>query len=93
MIVLMKARQTRPQIILFGTNPRAATNTKFSDENLVKYLFYLEKSAQHTVRRQTRNSIEHYGMGYEDFLQAPLQVRGYAHRDLRKHDTDELSAL
>jgi protein arginine N-methyltransferase 5 len=55
-----------------GTN--AGTHAKGGEAVYSQYVRHLEKTSPAVMAQETQGTVENFAQGYQDFLQAPLQV-------------------
>ncbi|KAI0264494.1 PRMT5 arginine-N-methyltransferase-domain-containing protein [Gloeopeniophorella convolvens] len=61
----------RPVIIL--SNTTAGLHTKGGEVAYLQYMRHLDKTSPAVVQAKTEGTVENFGRGYQDYLQAPLQ--------------------
>ncbi|KAI0822469.1 PRMT5-domain-containing protein [Trametes gibbosa] len=61
----------QPNIILSGT--RAKKHTRGGEAAYAQYVRHLEKTSPAVKAAQTAGTVENFALGYQDYLQAPLQ--------------------
>jgi type II protein arginine methyltransferase len=59
-------------VILAGVN--SGLHTKGGEAAYSQYVRHLEKTSPAVVAQQTSGTVENFAQGYQDYLQAPLQV-------------------
>ena len=64
--------QHRPVVILSETN--AGLHVKGGEAAYVQYVRHLDKTSPALEQAKTAGTVEHFARGYQDYLQAPLQV-------------------
>ena len=64
--------QHRPTIILADAN--SGLHARGGEMAYKQYIRHLEKTSPHVVQAQTSGTVENFAQGYQDYLQAPLQV-------------------
>ena len=64
--------QHRPVAILSDTN--AGLHVKGGEVAYVQYVRHLDKTSPALVQAKTAGTVENFARGYQDYLQAPLQV-------------------
>ena len=64
--------QHRPNVILSGVS--TGHHTRGGEPAYSQYVRHLEKSSPAVQASQTKGTVEHFAQGYQDYLQAPLQV-------------------
>jgi protein arginine N-methyltransferase 5 len=67
--------QHRPYFILAGT--RDNLHAKGGEQAYSQYIKHLENTSPAVIARKTEGTVENFASGYQDYLQAPLQVRPY----------------
>ena len=65
-------RQLQPTVILSGT--RAKKHPRGGEVAYLQYVRHLEKTSTFVKAATTAGTVEHFAQGYQDYLQAPLQV-------------------
>lgn len=66
--------QLQPNVILSGTN--SGRHKKGGEATYAQYIRHLEKTSPSFRAVQTAGTVENFAQGYQDYLQAPLQVSG-----------------
>ena len=69
----LHAAQFRPTVILAGAN--TGVHIKGGEAAYSQYVRHLEKTSPAVMAMQTSGTVENFAQGYQDYLQAPLQVR------------------
>jgi protein arginine N-methyltransferase 5 len=64
--------QLQPTVILAGSG--SALHTKGGEAAYSQYVRHLEKTSPAMMAQQTSGTVENFAQGYQDYLQAPLQV-------------------
>ena len=65
--------QLQPNVILSGT--KAKKHSRGGEAAYTQYVRHLEKTSPAVKAAQTAGTVENFAQGYQDYLQAPLQVR------------------
>ena len=60
-------------VILSGT--ASGIHAKGGEAAYLQYIRHLEKTSPAVKAMRTEGTVEHFTQGYQDYLQAPLQVR------------------
>ena len=66
--------QLQPNVILSGT--KAKKHSRGGEAAYTQYVRHLEKTSPAVKAAQTAGTVENFAQGYQDYLQAPLQVCG-----------------
>jgi type II protein arginine methyltransferase len=66
------AHQHRPTVILSGVSE--GHHARGGEPAYSQYVRHLEKSSPAVQASQTEGTVENFAQGYQDYLQAPLQV-------------------
>lgn len=53
----------------------SGTHPKGGETAYVQYVRHLEKTSPSVLAQETAGTVENFAQGYQDYLQAPLQVR------------------
>lgn len=64
--------QLQPTVILSGTN--TGQHSRGGEKAYSQYIRHLEKTSPGVQAMQKQGSVENFAIGYQDYLQAPLQV-------------------
>jgi hypothetical protein len=64
--------QHRPVVILSDTT--TGLHVKGGETAYLQYVRHLDKTSPTVVQAKTAGTVEHFARGYQDYLQAPLQV-------------------
>lgn len=64
--------QLQPAVILSGTD--SGKHSKGGEAAYSQYVRHLEKTSPAVRAMKTEGTVEHFAQGYQDYLQAPLQV-------------------
>jgi protein arginine N-methyltransferase 5 len=70
--MLIRFAQHRPTIIL--ANTQAGLHSNGGSDAYPQYVRHLEKTSNFHKALETPGSVEVFAQGYQDYLQAPLQV-------------------
>lgn len=62
-------------MILSGTD--LGKHSKGGEAAYSQYVRHLEKTSPAVKAMKTEGTVEHFAQGYQDYLQAPLQVRAH----------------
>lgn len=65
-------RQLQPTVILSGT--KAKKHARGGEVAYIQYIKHLEKTSSFVKAATTAGTVENFAQGYQDYLQAPLQV-------------------
>jgi protein arginine N-methyltransferase 5 len=65
-------RQHRPNVILAGVGE--GHHSRGGEAAYKQYVRHLENSSPAVQASQTKGTVENFAQGYQDYLQAPLQV-------------------
>jgi protein arginine N-methyltransferase 5 len=65
--------QLQPTVILANAN--TGVHAKGGPHAYSQYVRHLEKTSPAVIAAQTAGTVENFAQGYQDYLQAPLQVR------------------
>lgn len=68
--------QHRPTVILSGAN--LGVHSRGGEAAYSQYIRHLEKTSTAVQAAKKSGTVENFAQGYQDYLQAPLQVRGAA---------------
>lgn len=63
----------QPSVILSGTS--SGRHAKGGEQAYSQYVRHLEKTSPSVKAAKTAGTVENFAQGYQDYLQAPLQVR------------------
>lgn len=66
------ALQLQPVVMFSGTSD--GLHTKGGEAAYSQYIRHLEKTSPAVKAMRTEGTVEHFAQGYQDYLQAPLQV-------------------
>jgi len=69
--------QHRPVVILSDTT--SGLHVKGGEAAYVQYVRHLDKTSPALVQAKTAGTVENFARGYQDYLQAPLQVQWCQH--------------
>ena len=69
---VLTGHQLQPSVIFSGTD--AGKHSKGGEIAYAQYVRHLEKTSSHVKAVQTAGTVENFAQGYQDYLQAPLQV-------------------
>lgn len=64
--------QHRPVVILSGTT--TGLHVKGGEAAYLQYVRHLDKTSPAVIQAKTAGTVENFARGYQDYLQAPLQV-------------------
>lgn len=79
-IILDSLLQHYPNIILSGVD--AGTHSRGGEAAYMQYVQHLEKTSPAVQAAERAGTVENFAQGYQDYLQAPLQVRSLFLRSL-----------
>ena len=64
--------QIQPAVILSGID--TGRHSKGGEDAYYQYVRHLEKTSPAVKAMKTEGTVENFAQGYQDYLQAPLQV-------------------
>ena len=64
--------QIQPAVILSGID--TGRHSKGGEDAYYQYVRHLEKTSPAVTAMKTEGTVENFAQGYQDYLQAPLQV-------------------
>lgn len=69
--------QHRPTVIVSGVN--AGLHSRGGESAYSQYVRHLEKTSPAVQAAEKKGTVENFARGYQDYLQAPLQVSLFPH--------------